>query len=96
MVQPAGVPATYGEYARLMFDLWALAWQCDLTRVTSFMYGREKSSRSYPEIGVSDPHHPLSHHQDRPEKLEKLTKLNTFHHEPVRAFPRAAALDSGG
>ena len=79
VVQPTGVPAVYEEYAKLMFDLWALAWQCDLTRVTSFMFGREKSSRSYPEIGVPDPHHPLSHHQDRPEKLAKLTKLNLFH-----------------
>jgi hypothetical protein len=79
VAQPAGVPATYEEYARLMFDLWVLAWQCDLARVTTFMFGREKSSRSYPEIGVPDPHHPLSHHQGRPEKLAKLTKLNTFH-----------------
>ena len=79
VTQPAGVPATYAEYAKLMFDLWALAWQCDLTRVTTFMFGREKSSRSYPEIGVPDPHHPLSHHQGRPDKLAKLAKLNTFH-----------------
>ena len=79
VAQPAGVPPTYEEYAKLMFDLWALAWQCDLTRVTSFMYGREKSGRSYPEIGVPDPHHPLSHHQDRPDRLARLTKLNTFH-----------------
>ncbi len=79
VAQPAGVPPTYEEYAKLMFDLWALAWQCDLTRVTSFMYGREKSGRSYPEIGVPDPHHPLSHHQDRPDRLARLTRLNTFH-----------------
>ncbi len=79
VAQPAGVPPTYEGYAKLMFDLWALAWQCDLTRVTSFMYGREKSGRSYPEIGVPDPHHPLSHHQDRPDRLARLTKLNTFH-----------------
>jgi hypothetical protein len=79
VAQPAGVPATYEEYAKLMFDLWALAWQCDLTRVTTFMFGREKSSRSYPEIGVPDAHHPLSHHQGRPEKLARLSKLNVFH-----------------
>ena len=79
VAQPAGVPPTYEGYAKLMFDLWALAWQCDLTRVTSFMYGREKSGRSYPEIGVPDPHHPLSHHQDRPDRLARLTRLNTFH-----------------
>jgi hypothetical protein len=79
VAQPAGVPATYQEYAKLMFDLWALAWQCDLTRVTTMMFGREKSSRSYPEIGVPDAHHPLSHHQGRPEKLARLSKLNVFH-----------------
>ncbi|HEV8316986.1 MAG TPA: DUF1552 domain-containing protein [Vicinamibacterales bacterium] len=79
VAQPAGVPATYEEYAKLMFDLWALAWQCDLTRVGTFMFGREKSSRNYPEIGVPDAHHPLSHHQGRPEKLARLSKLNAFH-----------------
>ena len=79
VAQPAGVPDTYEEYAKMMFDLWALAWQVDLTRVTTFMFGREKSGRSYPEIGVPDAHHPLSHHQGRPEKLAKLSKLNTFH-----------------
>jgi hypothetical protein len=79
VTQPAGVPSTYEEYAKLMFDLWALSWQCDLTRVTTFMFGREKSSRSYPEIGVPDAHHPLSHHQGRPEKLARLAKLNVFH-----------------
>ena len=94
--QPAGVPATYEEYAKLMFDLWALAWQSDLTRVTTFMFGREKSTRSYPEIGVPDPHHPLSHHQGRPEKLAKLTKLNTFHLNLFTGFlDRLSALKEG-
>jgi hypothetical protein len=79
VAQPRGVPANYEEHAKLIFELWALAWQCDLTRVTSFMFGREKSSRSYPEIGVPDGHHPLSHHQNRPDWLAKLAKLNTFH-----------------
>src|SRR5437762_8403904 len=66
-----------------MFDLWALSWQCDLTRVTTFMFGREKSSRSYPEVGVPDSHHPLSHHQGRPDALAKLTKVNAYH---IRLF----------
>ena len=79
VAQPAGVPGSYEEYAKLMFDLWVLAWQCDLTRVTTFMFGREKSGRSYAEIGISEPHHPLSHHQGRPDKIAKLAKLNTFH-----------------
>ena len=77
--QPAGVPETYEEHADLMFELWLLAWQTDLTRVATLMLGREKSTRSYPEIGVPTPHHPLSHHQNRPEKLVMLTRLNTFH-----------------
>jgi hypothetical protein len=77
--QPSGVPATFEEHARLMFDLMALAYQTDLTRVCTFMLGREQSTRTYPEIGVPEPHHPISHHQQRPEYLEKLAKINVFH-----------------
>ena len=77
--QPRGVPATFGEHVRLMFDLQLLAYQTDLTRVTTFMFGREITGRTYTEIGVPDAHHPISHHQSDPEKLEKLTKINTYH-----------------
>ena len=78
--QPAGsIPASFEEHAKLMFDLQVLAYQSDLTRVITFMIGKELSGRTYPEIGVPDPHHPLSHHQNDPEKLAKLTKINTFH-----------------
>jgi len=77
--QPAGVPATFEEHAKLMFDLQVLAYQTDLTRVITFMIGRELSGRPYPEIGVNDAHHPTSHHQNDPEKLAKLAKINTFH-----------------
>ena len=78
--RPAGsIPASFEEYAKLMFDLQVLAYQSDLTRVITFMIGKELSSRTYPEIGVPEPHHPLSHHQNDPEKLAKLTKINTFH-----------------
>jgi hypothetical protein len=62
-----------------MFDLQVLAYQSDMTRVISFMIGKELSSRTYPEIGIPDQHHPLSHHQNDPQKLEKLTRLQTFH-----------------
>jgi len=96
VTQPAGVPATYEEYAKLMFDLWALSWQCDLTRVTTFMFGREKSSRSYPEIGVPDAHHPLSHHQGRPEKLARLSKLNVFHMKLFAHFVEKLAATKEG
>jgi hypothetical protein len=84
--QPAGVPATFEEHARLMFDLMALAYQTDLTRVCTFMIGREQSTRTYPEIGVPEPHHPISHHQQRPEYLEKLAKINVFHLTIFAAF----------
>lgn len=77
--RPAGIPATFEEHARLMFDLLLLAFQTDLTRISTFMLGREVSGRAYPEIGVPDSHHPTSHHQNDPEKLNKLQKINTFH-----------------
>ena len=77
--QPAGIPGTIGEHAKLMFDLMALAYETDLTRVATFMLGREITGRTYAEIGVPDAHHPISHHQRDPEKLAKLTKINQYH-----------------
>jgi hypothetical protein len=77
--QPAGIPETFAEHVRLMFDLQALALQADLTRVTTFMIGREGGSRAYPEIGVYEGHHPVSHHGNNPEKLALLSKINAFH-----------------
>ncbi len=61
--QPAGIPDTFGEHSRMMFDLLALAYETDLTRVATFMMGREITGRTYAEIGVPDAHHPISHHQ---------------------------------
>jgi hypothetical protein len=81
--QPAGIPHTYDEHATLMFDLMALAFQTDLTRVATFMIGREMSVRTFPQIGISEPHHPLSHHQNNPDKLAGQAKLNAYH---VRLF----------
>ncbi len=77
--QPVGVPSDYAEHATLMMDLLALAYQTDLTRISTFMLAREVSGHAYPEIGVSDSHHPLSHHQDEPAKLERLHKINEYH-----------------
>jgi hypothetical protein len=77
--QPIGIPADYQEHARLMMDMLALAYQTDLTRVSTFMLAKEVSGRSYPEIGVGDSHHPVSHHQDEPAKLERLHKINEYH-----------------
>ncbi len=77
--QPESIPASFADYAKLMFDLQVLAYQCDLTRIITFMIGREFSGRTYPEIGARDAHHPTSHHQNDPEKLAKLAKINTYH-----------------
>ena len=77
--QPAGIPSTYEEHAKLMLDLQVLAYQTDLTRVVTFMLGRELSGRTYAEIGVPDSHHPTSHHRDDPVLYEKITKINEFH-----------------
>ncbi len=77
--QPAGIPPTFEEHIRLMFDLQLLAYQTDLTRVVSFMVGREISGRTYNEIGIPDAHHPLSHHLDDPVKIGTMSKINTYH-----------------
>ena len=77
--QPSGIPDTYEEHAKLMFDMQVLAYQTDLTRVITFMLGRELSGRTYAEIGVPDSHHPTSHHRDDPVLYEKVTKINEFH-----------------
>jgi hypothetical protein len=77
--RPAGVPETFEQHARLMFDLQLLAYQGDVTRVVTFMMGREFSGRTYPEIGVPDAHHPISHHQRDPVRMEKCAKINHYH-----------------
>ncbi len=77
--RPVGVPASYADHARLMFDLQLLALQGDITRVITFQLARETSNRTYPEIGVSEPHHPLTHHGNDPEKIAKVAKINQFH-----------------
>jgi hypothetical protein len=77
--RPAGVPAAYADHARLMFDLQVLAMQGDVTRVMTFQLARETSNRSYTEIGVPDPHHPLTHHGNDPKKVERMAKINAFH-----------------
>ena len=84
--RPAGIPGTFGEHSRLMFDLLALAYETDLTRVATFMMGREITGRTYAEIGVPDAHHPISHHQRDPVKLEKLRKINLYHVELFGEF----------
>jgi len=77
--RPVGVPAAYADHAKLMFDLQVLALQGDVTRVITFQLARETSNRTYPEIGVADPHHPLTHHGNDPDKIAKVAKINRFH-----------------
>ena len=96
VVQPAGIPAGFEEYADLMFDLMLVAYQADLTRVCTFLVGREKSVRTFPEIGVADPHHPTSHHRQRPEQLAKLSKINTYHMQIFGRFLEKMASTQDG
>ncbi|MEE2638072.1 MAG: DUF1552 domain-containing protein [Acidobacteriota bacterium] len=81
-----GIPDTFAEHARLMFDLQVLALQTDMTRIITFMMSREVSPRTYPELGIPDPHHGLSHHQNNPVQIEKLTKVNLHHMEQFAYF----------
>jgi len=77
--KPGGIPFTFPEYAKLMYDLQVVAFQADLTRVSTLVVGREGSTRVYSEIGIPDPHHPLTHHRNNPDWIEKITQINTFH-----------------
>jgi hypothetical protein len=77
--KPSGIPFLYSDYVKLMFDLQVIAFQSDLSRVSTMMLGREGSVRTYPEIEVPDPHHPLTHHRGHPDFIEKVTKINCFH-----------------
>ncbi len=77
--RPTGVPADYGDHAKLMFDLQVLAMQGDVTRVITFQLARETSNRTYPQAGVSEAHHPLTHHGNDPDKVAKVAKINQYH-----------------
>lgn len=95
--RPTGVPASYAEHARLMFDLQLLAMQGDVTRVITFQLARETSNRSYTEIGISEPHHPLSHHGNDPAKIERMSKINAFHVSLFAEYlAKLAATKEGG
>jgi hypothetical protein len=83
---PIGIPFQFEEHIALMYGLLALAYQADITRVATFMVAREESNRTYPQIGVHEGHHATSHHQNRPEKLEKLAKIQLYHIELFASF----------
>ena len=84
--RPVGIPETYDEHARLLFDLLLLTYQADITRVFSLQLGREQSARTFPWIGVNEGHHAVSHHQDDPEKMASIAKINTYHIELLAYF----------
>lgn len=86
MEKPAGVPTSFVDHAALMNDLLIAAFQADLTRVATLIYSKEGSTRSYPELGFSDPHHPLTHHRNKQELIEKVTQINCHHLEQFAAF----------
>ena len=76
---PSGIPDDHEAHSKLMFDLMAIAFQADITRISTFMMAREVSYRTFPKLGLSEGFHPSSHHQNNPERLENLTKINTYH-----------------
>ena len=84
--QPVGVPATFKDYIELMFDLQVLAFQADITRVSSLMMARENTGRAYPEIGIGEAHHAISHHDNNPDKLAAYAKINAYHVQMLSYF----------
>lgn len=96
MARPQGIPANYADHAQLMFDLMALAFQADLTRVSTFMMGREGSNLTYPDVGVSRAHHGMTHHRGDPSKIEDITKVNAYHVGQFAQFIDKLALIKDG
>ena len=94
--QPQGAPAVFEDHLALMLDLQVLAFQSDLTRVMTFMIGKEQSARPYPQIGVPEAHHPLSHHNQVPEVVAHMSKINRYHVELFSGYlARLAATPDG-
>ena len=86
LVSPAGVPDDYSEHVGLMYDLMAMAFQADITRVFTFMMGRELSGRIYPNLGITEPHHAVSHHQNKPERIATYSMTNAYHASLVAKY----------
>lgn len=84
--RPVGIPENYEDHAKLMFDLIALAFHADITRVFTFTLGKEQTNQPYPQVGVNDSHHAISHHQNDPVKLEKGYRINKYHVELLAYF----------
>jgi hypothetical protein len=83
---PTGIPDTFEEHIQMMFDLQVLAFQADITRVITFLIGRELSNRTYPAIDINEAHHSVSHHQNKAEQIAKLVKINTYHMTKLAGF----------
>jgi hypothetical protein len=94
--RPPGIPETFGDHVKLMYELQWLAFQADLTRVVTFMLGRELNFRTYPEIGLTQGHHTMSHHQEKPENIERYAKLNTYQTDLFAGFLRKLAATPEG
>ncbi len=93
---PAGIPFAYEEHVDLMFDLLALAYQADITRIFTFMMAREVSNRTYPQVGVTEGHHATSHHQNRADKMANCAKIQSYHVSLFKRFlDRLDAIDDG-
>ena len=95
-VVPPGIPEKFDDHVRVLFDLQLLAWQADLTRVITFMIGRETSQRTYGQIGVPEAHHGVSHHDEKPELLEKLARIDTYHVDLLSYFAQKLAATTDG
>jgi hypothetical protein len=94
--RPMGIPDDFDEHVKLMYDLQWLAFQADITRVFTFMLGREVNSRTFPQLGISEPHHGLSHHRDDAKQLEKLAKINTYQTDLFASFIKRLASSPDG
>ncbi len=94
--RPPGIPEVFGDHVELMFELMWLAFKADLTRVVTFMLGRELNFRTYPEIGLTQGHHTMSHHQERPENIERYAKLNTYQTDLFAGFLSRLASTADG
>ena len=92
--RPVGIPEEYDEHVKLMFDLLVLTWQADITRVFSLQLGREQSARTFPWIGVNEGHHGTSHHQDKPEKIAAIARINTYYSQLLAYFAEKLAATS--
>ena len=86
---PIGAPEAFEAHVGLMFDLLAVAYQADITRVFTFMMARDLHNGTYPQVGVDEPHHGLSHHQNKPDKIARFAKVNTYHVELFAASSRS-------